>query len=605
MDLKNIKKYFKNNFLMIGYVYKYIPSYIFVHFFAGLILNIAGPVIYISFTKNLFDTIEALATQQDPDFNKIVILFVVVITYQIIEDILNRSLIYFRDVFIANRLEEKMQSILYEKAQSLDLELYDDPEFYNDFCWAMQNSTSRAVSCTDTLIDFISHSIAMIAIFSIILTLDWVAIVVVCIYVLVDYLFKIKETKNNFEKEVDMNPIQRKIDYINRVFFLDTFAKELRLTKVSKLLLKKYDKANDDKKKLQMISIKKKFKLNLANDLVISILWEILFTSVLVFRIVVSGTLTIGGMIATKQAANQVRWKFSKWLYNIKCFRENAIFIDKFRSFMERESCFTPNKEAKDFNEPFNKLELKNVSFTYASKTEPALKNINMIINKNEKIAIVGYNGAGKSTLIKLIMRLYNPQEGEVYLNAKNINEFTGETCRKIFGTVFQDFKLFAFNLAENVVVDEFDSKDENDVKTALKKAGFTNKLSQMPKGIYTNITKEFDEEGAILSGGEMQKIAISRTLAKNYEFIIMDEPSSALDPDSEYELNKLMMNSVNNKTVIFISHRLSTTRMADKIYMMENGEIIEFGSHDELMSLNGKYAEMFNLQAEKYLITE
>ena len=336
----------------------------------------------------------------------------------------------------------------------------------------------------------------------------------------------------------------------------------------------------------------------------ISVLWDILFTIVLVFRIIVSGTLTIGGMLATQQAANQMRWKFSKWLYNIRCFKENSMYVDKFRNFMEKESNIKVDADAEDFNERFHLLELKDVSFTYASKTEPALKNINMTIRKNEKIALVGYNGAGKSTLIKTIMRLYEPQSGEVRINGNPATKYTVDSYRKLYGTVFQDFKLFSLSLAENVLMDEYDETKKDVVTYALGKANFTNKLRQMPNGVMTNITREFDEEGAILSGGEMQKVAISRTFARDYDFIIMDEPSSALDPDSEYELNKLMMNSAYNKTVIFISHRLSTTRMADRIYMMEDGEIIEEGSHDQLMQLNGKYAEMFNMQAEKYITT-
>ena len=280
------------------------------------------------------------------------------------------------------------------------------------------------------------------------------------------------------------------------------------------------------------------------------------------------------------------------------------MYVDKFRNFMEKESNIKVDADAEDFNERFHLLELKDVSFTYASKTEPALKNINITIRKNEKIALVGYNGAGKSTLIKTIMRLYEPQSGEVRINGKPATKYTVDSYRKLYGTVFQDFKLFSLSLAENVLMDEYDVSKEDVVSHALSKANFTNKLRQMPKGIMTNITREFDEEGAILSGGEMQKVAISRTFARDYDFIIMDEPSSALDPDSEYELNKLMMNSAYNKTVIFISHRLSTTRMADRIYMMENGEVIEEGSHDQLMQLNGKYAEMFNMQAEKYITT-
>lgn len=600
--LKNIKKYMKNNFMMMGYVFKFIPSYFVIHILNAVFLGVLGPFIKINFTRSLFDTVEQLATVQNPDFVPVVILFLVVVAYDLLRDAINIGMQYYYNVYLSNRLEEKMQAMIYQKAQSLDLECYDDPAFYDDFCWSMQHGSSRTTGSVDILIDFFGHLISLLTIVTIIATLDWVAIIVVIIYVAIDYIVKWKEAKINFDKAVDLNPVERKINYINRLFYFVEFAKELRLSKVAGLLLKKYDKAVDQQKELTIENIKKTFKLNLANDVSISILWDILFTIILVYRVVVSSTLTIGGMLAAQQAANNMRWRFSKWLYTIRCFKENSMYIDKFRNFMEKESRIKVDPDATEFEEPFNVLELKNVSFTYASKTEPAIKNINMTIHKNEKIALVGYNGAGKSTLIKTIMRLYAPQEGEMFVNNHNVSHYSVGSYQKIFGTVFQDFKLFSLSLAENVLMDEYDPSKEGTVRDALDKANFTNKLKQMPKGVQTSITKEFDEEGAILSGGEMQKVAIARTFAKDYDFIIMDEPSSALDPDSEYELNKLMMNSAYNKTVIFISHRLSTTRMADKIYMMENGQIIEEGSHEQLMQLNGKYAEMFNLQAEKYL---
>lgn len=586
----------------MGYVFKFIPSYFVIHILNAVFLGVLGPLIQINFTRSLFDTVEQLATVQNPDFIPVVILFLVVVAYDLLRDAINIGMQYYYNVYLSNRLEEKMQAMIYQKAQSLDLECYDDPAFYDDFCWSMQNGSSRTKGSVDILIDFFGHLISLLTIVTIIATLDWVAIIVVIIYVAIDYIVKWKQAKINFDKAVDLNPVERKINYINRLFYFVEFAKELRLSKVAGLLLKKYDKAVDQQKELTIENIKKTFKLNLANDVSISILWNILFTIILVYRVVVSGTLTIGGMLAAQQAADNMRWRFSKWLYTIRCFKENSMYIDKFRNFMEKESRIKVDPDATEFEEPFNILELKNVSFTYASKTEPAIKNINMTIHKNEKIALVGYNGAGKSTLIKTIMRLYAPQEGEMFVNNHNVSHYSVGSYQKIFGTVFQDFKLFSLSLAENVLMDEYDPSKEGTVRDALDKANFTNKLKQMPKGVQTSITKEFDEEGAILSGGEMQKVAIARTFAKDYDFIIMDEPSSALDPDSEYELNKLMMNSAYNKTVIFISHRLSTTRMADKIYMMENGQIIEEGSHEQLMKLNGKYAEMFNLQAEKYL---
>lgn len=224
-----------------------------------------------------------------------------------------------------------------------------------------------------------------------------------------------------------------------------------------------------------------------------------------------------------------------------------------------------------------------------------------MTIHPYEKVAIVGYNGAGKTTLIKLLMRLYDPTEGGIYIGDTNIKEYDVEKYRKEFAAVFQDYQIFAATLGENVVMDYVKEQEKEKVQSALLHSSFDDKLKKLPLGINTPLTKEFEKDGVDLSGGEKQKVAIARAFYKDSHYAVMDEPSSALDPIAEYKLNQNMMEIAKNRTVIFISHRLSTTVMADKIYMFERGEIIEQGSHSELMALDGKYAEMFKKQAINY----
>lgn len=227
-----------------------------------------------------------------------------------------------------------------------------------------------------------------------------------------------------------------------------------------------------------------------------------------------------------------------------------------------------------------------------------------MFEKAGERIAIVGYNGAGKTTLIKLLMRLYDTTNGEILYNGRSIRDFVPEKYREHIGSVFQDYKVFAASIAENVIGGEYTDNDEEAVMWALKAASFDEKLGQLPNGIHSQLTTEFSKEGVGLSGGESQKIAIARVFARPFELIIMDEPSSALDPIAEYELNQSILKNAEGRTVIFISHRLATTRMADKIYMFDHGKIVEQGSHDELMIQNGKYAGMYRVQAKKYRVS-
>ena len=222
-------------------------------------------------------------------------------------------------------------------------------------------------------------------------------------------------------------------------------------------------------------------------------------------------------------------------------------------------------------------------------------------VKAGEKIALVGYNGAGKSTLIKLILRLYDPSEGSILLTGVDIREYDIGQYRRFFGALFQDFTLFAATVGENVLAGEDDGSRRDEILRVLDEAGFTEKLAQMDKGIDTPLTREFDEAGQNLSGGEMQKIGIARVLASGGAVWVLDEPSSALDPDSEMQFNRKLMEHSDGKTVLFISHRLSSATLADRVYMMEDGEIIEEGTHAELMEKDGKYAEMFRLQAQNY----
>ena len=242
------------------------------------------------------------------------------------------------------------------------------------------------------------------------------------------------------------------------------------------------------------------------------------------------------------------------------------------------------------------------MTFNYEGQPKPALSNINFTINAGEKIAIVGHNGAGKTTLIKLLQRLYDPSEGEILVNGENIKSYRLSSYRNLFGSVFQDYQLFATTIAENIMLrGGITDKDRTTVKGALIRTGIYDKIKILSNGVDSNVTREFDNEGAMFSGGEAQKIAIARIFAGKQEFIIMDEPTSALDPIAEQEMYRNMFEVCEGKTVIFISHRLSSATMADRVYMFENGEIIEQGTHSELLAMNAKYADMWHKQADTY----
>jgi len=250
------------------------------------------------------------------------------------------------------------------------------------------------------------------------------------------------------------------------------------------------------------------------------------------------------------------------------------------------------------------KIKFEDVSFAYPNVKSNTLENINFTFESGKVYLIVGENGAGKTTLINLLARLYEPTKGTIYFNNTPINEINHKTYRSNFSIVFQDFKYFSFTVAENVALDKYkegSKQIDEKIISNLKKAGTWEKINSLPNGINTNLDKIFYEDGVILSGGENQKLALARALFRDTGIIMLDEPSSALDPISEDELLNSFKEIASNKMVIFISHRLTCAKSADQILFIKNNTIYETGSHQELMDRNGDYAQYYKTQAKHY----
>ncbi len=608
-----IKKIFKNNVYIIGRVIKCCPG-LFVFWISDGVLYGVFNSIDTLYVKLLFDSID-----QGKSFQSVLL---VICGMALISLIVYAFHAIFTDYFkpqLEHKLHYEMQKELFEKAQSIDVSCYDDPVFYNDFVFAMDEADARAKKALEDTGKLINRVIASITIISVILSINVGLAVVVVFANIVAVAFNIWGNKVNFKHQKEGKPLWRKGDYIRRVFYLAEYAKELRISRISENLFDEYDKNNQAQRDMQMRYGKKYFVIYGSANLI----RQIIFSGVLLwmtYLLMVSKTIMLGGFAAATNALWRLTWLLTDMMDRLIKYPEHSLYIDKYRSFLAYEPKI---KSGENVAESFEEIGLSDVTFSYGfSEVAPdkkateeikeekapsiVLKNVNMTIHKGDKIAIVGYNGAGKTTLIKLLMRLYDVSTGEISWNGKNIRTFEIESFRGHIGAVFQDYKIFSATVAENVLGGDYDGSEECicRVRSALKAATFDEKLADLEKnnkGLDTILSREFDKKGVNLSGGEAQKIAIARVFARPFDLIIMDEPSSALDPIAEFELNRSILNQANDKTVIFISHRLSTTRMADKIYMFAGGEVIEQGSHNELMGLDGKYAHMFNLQAEKY----
>lgn len=580
-----------NNLFSLKFMWNNARTYLFVQLLDSLWNGLITPVSII-LTSMLFNRLDMGVT-----FASVMTIIGAMAAIKIIAIVWAQ--LYERYVIIKFRqeLHYKVQKQIFEKVLLMELSCYDDPAFYNDFLLSMQYTDSFATGAMANLTNLLKIIFTLAAVTSVLVYVDLIAAIIIIASSLLSIFIKNKRNKIAFQQQLDFAPIARKGHYIDRVFKLADYSKELRLTDLSQTLEREYDRNTKEYNELAMKYGVKKIFIDIleglnGNSVYIAVLCIVLY------KLMVVGSIMLGGFTVVVNANMQLRNTLIAFAENIASLPQQSMYMDKVRTFLD----YVPKTKGGELPAgEFETLEFKNVSFGY-SEDSPVLKDVSMKITKGEKIAIVGYNGAGKTTFIKLLMHLYDIDSGSITYNGTNICDIDTTSYQSRIGAVFQDYRIFAATVAENVLGDEYTEADEKRVLDALHMATFDSKLDTLPSGINTMLTREFDENGTNLSGGEMQKIAIARVFAQPYDLIIMDEPSSALDPIAEYELNCHIKDFAADKTTIFISHRLSTTRHVDKIYMFEDGRIIESGSHEELMNLDGKYAEMFRVQAENYV---
>lgn len=506
----------------------------------------------------------------------------------------------FRE-FFWNTEKEKvyygLNKMLYEKAKQLDLESYDNPEFYNNFILTIESSSDNIQNLLGLVRNYVGNIISLITISSILLSIDPWCFVIILLFIGVFTPISNKIGNLQMQRRIDNTKYHRRSDYFQRIFYLQDYCKEVRMNDIAPLLIDRYNDAADDVIKNQKKYWKKISSLYFLQESGIQILgFMFVLPLYLGYCVLVKNSLSAGDFVAAFNGAHSIAVSINfLTVWAVAVFSERGKMIEKYREFLKCDFKIKDGEKTAQKGQP-QEICIKDLSFTYPGNTEPSLSGINLTVKPYEKIALVGYNGAGKTTLTNLLLRLYDPTEGSVLIGGKDIRECTAESHRDRFAAVFQDFQLFACSVGENVALSK--NADEKRVLEALSHSGFSKRLKN---GVHTEVLREFDDEGVMLSGGESQKVAIARAFYKDCPYVILDEPSANLDPVAEYSLNCAMMEAAANKTVIFISHRLSTTVNADKIYVMENGRIIESGSHEELMKQSGTYAYMFSLQAEKY----
>lgn len=590
-------KSIKNNLYMMRLIWEACPLGVVCEILHWLIYRV-GELFYSVFLLRFI----VKAIENGTEFSKVILLLILVLIYGIVTGAFNSWYWNWYRRKVKLKIDEKLLKKMYEKALECDLSCYENPEFYDKYTRANSEILQRGMKILEICGRMIGIVAAAVVSICIIAAWEPIVIPIVIVCAVGSVLIDKKRSKLKYECMVETTPQKRTQDYVKRTVYLQDYAKEIRLGNIFFPLLKHFDEATKRALEITHHYYGIEAWLRVARELFMSFGTYLVVQGIIIFRYIEQSAYKLSDVVTILNASTVLQSNVYSMSWHMSEFIESGLYVENLRTFFEYQPKITENENGIIPKNKKHRLTLNNVSFTYEGQTKPTLKNISIDIPAGKKVAFVGHNGAGKSTLVKLIMRLYDVTEGEILLDGVNIKDYKLSEYRHRFGTIFQDFKIFAADIEENVLLHPVQNEeDEKIAREAIIASGLKDKVQSLEKGMKTQLTREFDDEGTILSGGEFQKIAVARVFAKQSSIAILDEPSSALDPISEYEMFENMMTACADKTVLFISHRLSSAVMADVIYLLENGEIVETGTHSSLMAKGGKYAEMFEMQSKQY----
>ncbi len=584
----------KNTAFMLSCALKSAPISLFIIYLSYIAENVYyAVVVNVMFLETALSIIEGGGT-----FREFAIRMIIIIVGKLLVDLLGYINVYTVRIKFEIKCESYINSLIFKKAQEVELGCYENPEFfdnYNRATWVVEQGGFKRIIEGSAWTS--GSVVSLILLVSYLYNLDPVLLIfLVCPVVVVIF----RTIKNNLElaKEKDMTPFEREKDYVRRTILLKDFAKEIKTTNIFVVLEKRFRQAIN--KNIQVI---KKYGWKIALlECVSDYFAEIIpVTGGFIYgcyRLMVTGDIAISDFSVLVSAITTCRNKVNQLAYYFAMQQKHCLWVQNLRDFLDYEIKI---KGGEIIPGDFESLEFKNVSFKYSEDAPYIIKNVSFKIEKGKTIAVVGHNGAGKTTLSKLLMRFYDVTDGEILYNGINIKEYDLLKYREKFASVFQDYRVFAMTVSENVLTEEITDENKDLAVKALKTAGAYEKINTLPNKENSILTKEFDPDGVLLSGGETQKVTIARLFARDFDIAILDEPSSALDPVAESKMYDALMEGTKGKTVIYISHRLSSATVSDNILVFNKGVLSEQGTHAQLMENKGYYYQMFSLQASGY----
>ncbi|HBZ19677.1 MAG TPA: ABC transporter ATP-binding protein, partial [Bacteroidales bacterium] len=575
----------------LGLVWDSAPGWATVNIMISVLQSFL-PLVLVWLIKLLIDEITNAASAGSAS-NIIPMIIAVVVVY-FLDEVSSDSGNFVRTKQSV-KLEGYMYGLLHSKAVRLDLINFEHPGYYDCLSRATSEAPWRPNNILNNIVSMFRGLLSLILMAGLLVTLHWGVALLLLIVNIPGIWLRLHYADILYHFQREQTPEARKTAYFNWLLTGDRPSREIRLFGLGEYFISLFKKSFNKQKEEELNILRKRTLIELVSDLFKAS--SILVLLIIIARQTISGKLTLGQMamflLAFRQGMTYIKDLFS----SIGGLYEDGLFIGDTFEFLDLRENLTALAPVTTPSDLKSEISIDKLSFTYPGNQHPTVDNISFTIKKGEIVALVGPNGAGKSTLVRLLARLYDPDSGSVKWDGNDIRTMDPDRYRKYFSVVFQDFMLYNLPAGENIRMGNIESKDSGSkIKEAASSAGVDDLLDNLPKGYDTVIGTLFDDSRE-LSWGEWQKIALARALFREAPVLILDEPSSSLDADTEYEIFSKFRKIVNGRTSILITHRFSNVTLADRIIVLENGAIAETGTHGELMGKKGRYYEMFTKQ--------